>query len=153
MALSYLTKNQEAKRQELISKAYGVGTQYLGVLPFSRTQELEADHIGIMLMSKAGYDPAEAPRFWSRFSSSHTAQQPIEFMSTHPSDERREQSLAKLLPEAQGLYASASQKIGIGEQISVTQLASHEEESTDRKLPVSDKSLSKGLSPIEDDWR
>lgn len=153
MALSYFTKNQDAKRQEYFNQAYGITTKYGAVLPFSRTQELEADHIGIILMSKAGYDPAEAPRFWSRFASSHTTQQPIEFMSTHPSDERREQALAQLLPEAQQLYAGASQKIGTGEQISVTQLASHAEESTEPKLPVSDKTTSKSLSAVEDDWR
>ena len=153
MALSYLTKNQDAKRQQLVNQAYGLGTQYGIVLPFSRSQELEADHIGVILMSKAGYDPAEAPRFWSRFSASHTTQQPSEFMSTHPSDEHRELALSKLLPEANELYAASSEKIGVGEQISATQLASHAEESPEQKLPVSEKSLSKSLSPLDDDWR
>ena len=153
MALSYLTKNQDAKRQQLVSQAYGLGTQYGVVLPFSRKQELEADHIGLILMSKAGYDPAEAPRFWSRFASSHANQQPSEFMSTHPSDQHREEALARLLPEAQELYAGTTEKIGIGEQISATQLAAHVEESPEQKLPVSDKLISKELSPIEDDWR
>jgi predicted Zn-dependent protease len=153
MALSYLTKNQDAKRQQLVNQAYGLGTQYGIVLPFSRSQELEADHIGVILMSKAGYDPAEAPRFWSRFAASHANQQPSEFMSTHPSDQHREQALSKLLPEAEELYAAVSEKIGVGEPISVTQLATHAEESPEQKLPISDKSISKSLSPLDDDWR
>ena len=153
MALSYLTRNQDAKRQQLVNQAYGLGTQYGVILPFSRSQELEADHIGVILMSKAGYDPAEAPRFWTRFGGSHTKQQPSEFMSTHPSDQHREEALSILLPEAKELYASATEKGGVGEQILTTQLAAHSEESPEQKLPVSDKSISKSLSPIEDDWR
>ena len=74
-------------------------------------------------------------------------------MSTHPSDQHREQALSKLLPEAKELYAGVTEKIGVGEQISTTQLAAHAEESTEQKLPVSDKSISKTASPFEDDWR
>ena len=153
MGVSYLTKNQDAKRQQLIHQAYGLGTQYGVVLPFNRKQELEADHIGVILMSKAGYDPEEAPRFWSRFASSHAGKQPSEFMSTHPSDEHREQALSKLLPDARELYAGVNEKIGLGERISATQLATHVEESPQQKLPVSERAISKGLSPHEDDWR
>ena len=153
MALSYLTKNQDAKRQELVNKAYGMGTQYGLVLPFSRKQELEADHIGVMLMSKAGYDPAEAPRFWSRFASSHTSQQPSEFMSTHPSDQHREDALAKLLPDAQQLYSGVAEKLGVGEKITTTQLAAHAEAVPEQKLPVSEKNAIKSSALVEDDWR
>ncbi|WP_373650619.1 MULTISPECIES: M48 family metallopeptidase [unclassified Schlesneria] len=153
MLLSYATKNQDEKRQQMIQQAYGVGTQYGAVLPFSRKQELEADHIGVMLMSKAGYDPSEAPQFWSRFAASHKGQQPSEFMSTHPSDERREQALVKLLPEARELYAGAGEKIGIGESISVTQMAAHQEDAELKSLPVSGASASKSLTPANDDWR
>ena len=153
MAVSYVAKNQEEKRQQLIQQAYGVGTQYGVVLPFSRKQELEADHIGVMLMSKAGYDPAEAPQFWSRFAASHKGKQPSEFMSTHPSDERREQALVKLLPDARELYSAVTEKRGVGEPISVTQMASHAEESAEKKLPVSESQNSKSLVPAQDDWR
>lgn len=153
MLMSYVTKNQDEKRQQMIQQAYGVGTQYGVVLPFSRKQELEADHIGIMLMSKAGYDPAEAPEFWSRFAASHTGKQPSEFMSTHPSDERREQALVKLLPDARELYSAVGEKIGVGERISVTQMASHTQESEEKKLPISDSANAKSVIPAKGDWQ
>ena len=153
MALSYLSKNQDAKRQQMIQQAYSVGTKYGAILPFSRKQELEADHIGVILMSKAGYDPEEAPKFWSRFSSSHTGKQPTEFMSTHPSDMHRETALTQLMPDARQAYQSASERIGLGERISPTQVASHTEETLDLKLPTSNKSAAKNESLIQDDWR
>ena len=153
MALSYLSKNQDAKRQQMIQQAYSVGTKYGAILPFSRKQELEADHIGVILMSKAGYDPDEAPKFWSRFSSSHTGKQPTEFMSTHPSDMHRETALTQLMPDARQAYQSASERIGLGEPISPTQVASHTEETLDLKLPTSNKSAVKNESLIQDDWR
>ena len=122
--LSYVTQSQEQQRRETIMKAYGVASQYGVILPYSRKHESEADHIGLMLMSKAGYDPAEAPRFWTRFGASHQGSKPSEFMSTHPSDERRAHDLFALLPEAQKLYEVAPQKFGLGEMIAVTAPAS-----------------------------
>lgn len=111
-----LQKEQETKR-DLLMKAYGVATEYGVLLPYSRKQESEADHIGIMLMAKAGYDPAEAPRFWGRFGAAKEGPDTPEFMSTHPADERRAGDLEKLLPEAQDIYASAPSKLGIGQAV------------------------------------
>lgn len=105
-------------REELLMQAYGVGSQYLVLLPYNRKQESEADHIGVMLMSRAGYDPSEAPRFWSRFASLKT-EQPIEFLSTHPSDQRRSDDLNALLEEAREYYRKSDQ-VGLGQS-----LASH----------------------------
>lgn len=50
----------------MILAAYGLGTQYGVLLPYGRTQESEADHIGLLLMAQAGYDPREAVDFWQR---------------------------------------------------------------------------------------
>lgn len=97
-----------------IMKVYGYGTEYGAILPFSRKHESEADAMGIMLLAKAGYDPSEAPQFWERFSSSHKGQTPVEFFSTHPSDERRAEDLRKLLPTALVQYDNAVVKHGRG---------------------------------------
>lgn len=103
-------------RAELLLQAYGVASQYGVLLPYSRKQESEADHIGVMLMAKAGYDPNEAPGFWQRFSRVG-GEKPPEFLSTHPSDERRAAELMALMSEAQELYREASQHHGRGQAI------------------------------------
>jgi predicted Zn-dependent protease len=118
-AVHYVTRKQEEKNQELVLQAYGVASKYGVVLPYSRKHESEADHMGIMLMAKAGYDPAEAPRFWSRFGSMNQGPKPPEFLSTHPSDQRRSQDLAELLPEAGELYITTPTQYGLGEQLAV----------------------------------
>jgi metalloendopeptidase OMA1, mitochondrial len=116
-ALGYVLRNKEQVQQEAWMKAYGMASEYGLILPYSRKHESEADHIGIMLMAKAGYDPAEAPKFWTRFAASSKGEKPAEFMSTHPSDQRRASDLEKLLPEALGTYRQAVAPIGLGELI------------------------------------
>lgn len=103
-------------KQALLMQAYGVGTKYGVLLPYSRRQETEADEIGLTLMANAGYDPTVAPGFWNRFGQlkeSETA----EFLSTHPSDQRRSQDLLRKMDAANALYRSAPNKIGRGESI------------------------------------
>ena len=56
MALSELIKNKPQATQQLCMSAFGAGAQYGALLPFSRTQESEADHLGLIFMSMAGYD-------------------------------------------------------------------------------------------------
>jgi len=74
-------------------------------LPYSRLQETEADHVGLLYMAKAGYDPEEAVRFWERFSASHKGQSGgFELLRTHPVDEKRIADLKKLMPEAKSVY-------------------------------------------------
>lgn len=102
-------------RQQQIMQAYGVVSKYGVVLPYNRKQESEADHIGIMLMAQAGYDPNESPRFWTRFGSMGGSTKPPEFLSTHPADARRAQDLLGLMNEAQAHYGKAPQKIGLGQ--------------------------------------
>ncbi|MFO0903556.1 MAG: M48 family metallopeptidase [Pirellulales bacterium] len=122
-AMAYATRTQEQQRQEMIMKAYGAASEYGVILPYSRKHEAEADHIGLMLLSKAGYDPAEAPRFWQRFAAANTGEKPMEFFSTHPSDANRAAALMGLLPEAQKLYAESPAKYGRGEMIAVAPTA------------------------------
>ncbi|MEZ6062629.1 MAG: M48 family metallopeptidase [Planctomycetaceae bacterium] len=115
--VGYLMRNQEEKKQQIVLTAYGAASEYGAILPYSRKHELEADHIGIMLMAKAGYDPSEAPRFWERFSQTKSGASPMEFLSTHPSDERRSIALRELLPQAMKHYETASSKFGMGESV------------------------------------
>ena len=84
---------------EILMQAVGAGTS-LGMLKFSRTHESEADHIGLIFMAMAGYDPNEAPKFWERMTQMSGGQQPPEFMSTHPSHETRIKDLQSWIPEA-----------------------------------------------------
>src|SRR5262249_22560711 len=77
-------------------------------LPFSRSQESEADHIGLVYMARAGYDPHEPVPFWRRMRQASQGKEPPEFVSDHPSDEHRIQRIQQWLPEAQAEYHPAS---------------------------------------------
>ncbi|MDR2854333.1 MAG: M48 family metallopeptidase, partial [Prevotellaceae bacterium] len=72
--------------QNVVGAAYGLGSQ-LGTLHYSRTHEYEADHMGLVFMAMAGYDPNSAVQFWQRMAQQGT--QTVEFLSTHPSDANR----------------------------------------------------------------
>ena len=85
--------------QELLMQAVGAGTN-LGMLRFSRDHESEADHIGLIFMTIAGYDPHEAPKFWERMTEMSGGQEPPEFISTHPSHSTRIADLKGWIPEA-----------------------------------------------------
>lgn len=86
------------------AKLYGFGATVGVILPWGRAQESEADHIGLILMAKAGFDPAAAVGFWERMSKVQKGGKPPEFLSTHPSDETRIAQIKKWLPEARGYY-------------------------------------------------
>lgn len=113
-----IVKAKAPDRRELVLAAYGAASQYGVILPYSRKHESEADEIGVLLMADAGYDPSEAPRFWTRFGGNGGgAAATPEFLSTHPSDERRSSDLQKLLPAANQRYAAAGQQFGLGDPL------------------------------------
>ena len=88
-----------------VMQAYGIGVTVGGILPFSRTQEAEADHIGLIYMAEAGYDPREAIAFWERMDAAVKGKpQPPEFLSTHPGYGTRISNLKKWLPQALPYY-------------------------------------------------
>jgi predicted Zn-dependent protease len=89
---------------EAFSQAYGVGTGVAVILPWGRAQESEADHIGLILMAKAGYDPSAAVGFWERMSKVQQGGKPPEFLSTHPSDDTRIAQIKQWIPEAMTYY-------------------------------------------------
>jgi metalloendopeptidase OMA1, mitochondrial len=73
-------------------------------LPFSRSQESEADHIGLVYMARAGYSPREALAFWKRMLRASRGKEPPEFASDHPSDQHRIERIRNWLPEAEQAY-------------------------------------------------
>ena len=103
--------------RDMILGALGLGANYGIVLPYSRDNESEADEIGLTYMARAGYDPAEAVRFWTRFSKAKGGAQPPEILSTHPADTTRINSLNKLLPKAAKVYQSSPKRYGLGENL------------------------------------
>lgn len=84
-------------------KVYGLGASVGVLMPWGRSQESEADQIGLTLMAKAGYDPAAAIAFWERMSKV-AGDKPPEFLSTHPSDQTRIAQIKAWLPEASSYY-------------------------------------------------
>jgi len=75
-----------------------------GGLPFSRAQESEADHIGLVYMARAGYNPRQAVAFWKRMKRASRGHEPPEFLSDHPSDAHRVQRVEGWLPQAEREY-------------------------------------------------
>jgi len=116
-AVGMVLQNREEQQKQILLTAYGAASQYGVILPYSRKHELEADHIGLLLMAKAGYDPSCAPGFWERFSALKAGGEPMELLSTHPSDQRRAAQLRELLPQAMQHYEAAAEKHGLGEVI------------------------------------
>lgn len=107
VALAVALKDKPQETQALYMAAYGIGSQYGAMLPFSRLHESEADKIGLYFMAMAGYDPAEAPRFWERMAAASGGGAPPEFLSTHPSHKTRIEELNKNMKKAQEYYAKA----------------------------------------------
>lgn len=96
--LTQMLSNKSAAIQHAGNAIYGLGTQYGLALPFSRKHESEADYMGLILMTMAGYNPEVAINFWQKMSAGGGASVP-EFMSTHPSDATRISEIKKILPK------------------------------------------------------
>ncbi|WP_020607203.1 M48 family metalloprotease [Spirosoma spitsbergense] len=99
-----LSPPQKRQANLLLLEAAGITYQLGRALPHSRAQESEADHLGLIFMALAGYDPQQAVVFWQRFSMAGNGQKPPELLSTHPSDERRIRDLQNQMPEAMKYY-------------------------------------------------
>ena len=89
---------KSAAVQTLGNSVFGLGAQLGVMLPYSRQHEYEADYIGMILMTLAGYNPESTVSFWQKMSAGGSGGT-MEFMSTHPSDEHRIAELQKRLPE------------------------------------------------------
>lgn len=104
LALSKAIESKPAETQGIFMAAYGIGSQLGVLLPFSRVQESEADHLGIIFMAMAGYDPNLAVDFWQRMLAANKGNEPPEFLSSHPSNQTRIDEIKKELPEALKYY-------------------------------------------------
>ena len=78
----------------------------VGETAFSRSEETEADEIGLLIAADAGYDPRAAVGFWRKMSS-QGGEKPPEFLSTHPNDDKRAARLEALMPKALAIYEEA----------------------------------------------
>ena len=103
-ALGVALKDEPEETKALWFTAYGLGAQVGVLLPYSRLHESEADHLGLVFMAMAGYNPNGAVEFWQRMAENKKGSAPPEFLSTHPSDETRINDLKKLIPEAMKYY-------------------------------------------------
>ncbi len=105
--LAGLASNNPATVQ-MVGAALGAGASVGVLLPWSRQQESEADHLGLIFMAKAGYDPRAAVELWERMAEASKGQRPPEFLSTHPSEATRIQQLQGWMPEALKYYRPGS---------------------------------------------
>lgn len=103
IAISEALKSKPEETRSLFLTAFGVGAGLGVILPYSRLHESEADHLGLIFMAMAGYNPNEAVDFWQRMAAGKSGAPP-EFLSTHPSDVTRINDLKKLIPEAMQYY-------------------------------------------------
>ena len=90
---------------QAIGEGYSLGIEHGILPPYSRAQELEADKIGLILMAKAGYDPALALDFWRRMmTDEYVKLRPPQFLTAHPRDDTHMQAMVDFLPEAKKHY-------------------------------------------------
>lgn len=101
----YLDNKTEltTEQQAIVLGALGLGLEVGVLLPFSRAHEKEADIIGMMYMAKAGYPPGESIDVWDRMEKATGGGLPA-FISTHPSNEKRQENLNEWMPKAKKRY-------------------------------------------------
>ena len=84
------------------------GYQALVATRFSRTDENEADRIGLELSARAGYDPRAGVTLWQKMMNANQGGRPPELLSSHPSEANRVQQIEALLPTVLPLYNAAN---------------------------------------------
>ncbi|GHV13200.1 peptidase M48 [Spirochaetia bacterium] len=98
----------DAETRQGVGVLYDLGSTYLGTLPFSRKHETEADEVGLILMTIAGYDSEESIAFWTRMGEAGGGQVPA-FLSTHPSNKQRIDNLGAAISNAKEIAGRITQ--------------------------------------------
>jgi predicted Zn-dependent protease len=99
-----LSRNDPATVQQ-VTALLGAGATVGLLLPWGRSQESEADHLGLIFMAKAGYHPSAARDLWLRMAEAAKGRErPPEFLSTHPSEATRVRQIEAWIPEALQYY-------------------------------------------------
>ncbi|MBL4592760.1 MAG: M48 family metallopeptidase [Flavobacteriales bacterium] len=106
IAIAVYMRDKPRETQALFLGAYGIGAG-IGMLAFGRNQESEADKLGMVFMSMAGYEPKEAIPFWERMKGAGGGSTP-EFLSTHPSHDTRIKRIREWLPTAESYFEKAN---------------------------------------------
>lgn len=88
-----LGSSDYAQYRQATMAALGLGVQYGVLMPYGRTQESEADLVGLELMAKSGFDPNQSIDLWKNMAKASGGSQPPELLSTHPSHSTRIQDL------------------------------------------------------------
>lgn len=103
---AYAQSRYSAEAVQMAQMAYGTGATMLRVLPHSRDNESEADHMGVVFAAEAGYNPEASIGFWQKMAQQKTANPSAfeKFLSTHPTDSQRIADLQKLMPEVMPIY-------------------------------------------------
>ncbi|HEU5320778.1 MAG TPA: M48 family metallopeptidase, partial [Methylomirabilota bacterium] len=91
---------------QVVTSLLGAGATVGLLLPWSRGQESEADHLGLIYMAEAGYHPSAARDLWVRMAEAAKGQRPPEYLSTHPSASTRIRQIEEWMPEALSHYKS-----------------------------------------------
>ena len=100
------TADRPQQEQQMVLGLLGIGAQVGILLPFSRTQEAEADALGVKYMARAGFDPQESIDLWQNMKRA-AGGAPPEFLSTHPHPDNRIRGLERLMPQATQVAATA----------------------------------------------
>lgn len=101
-------EQQEVAGSSAIMSAIGLGVQVGVQLPFSRTHESEADIIGLQLMAKSGFNPAQSVNLWQNMEAASGGERPLELLSTHPAPQTRIDNLQANMGPAMADYRAAS---------------------------------------------
>jgi len=107
VALSSSVGEMDPTTRNRVMGAFGLGSQYGVMLPFSRKHESEADLMGLLYLARACFNPEEAPQVWQRMKEAGDGGSPLELLSTHPAHDTRIEELQAQLPQARKLYSSS----------------------------------------------
>jgi predicted Zn-dependent protease len=106
MQLANALAGAESGTKSQLLGLLGLGAQFGILLPYGRTQESEADVLGLEYMARAGFDPRQSITLWQNMASKSDGQPP-EFMSTHPSHTTRINELNEGMESAMNIYQQA----------------------------------------------